>query len=243
MLERDKPDLVVAIGPLPMMNACVETTRPSGVKTMVSLNAIMVDGTGMCGSCRVTVGGEVKFACVDGPDFDGHQVDFKELHARQKRFKPEEGKANERFAHVCNLEKVALRRRASATTRSSRTSSRIQCRCRSATRRSARATSRRSTSATPWPTPSRRPSAASSAKSRRASPAARSASTFRASSASLLLRDLDGALATINEANLFPSICGRVCPQETQCEAQCVVIKHKQYEAGGDRPARAFRRR
>ena len=85
--RRDKPDLVVAIGPLPMMNACVETTRPFGVKTMVSLNAIMVDGTGMCGSCRVTVGGKVKFACVDGPDFDGHQVDFKELIARQRRFK------------------------------------------------------------------------------------------------------------------------------------------------------------
>ncbi|HYG68603.1 MAG TPA: sulfide/dihydroorotate dehydrogenase-like FAD/NAD-binding protein, partial [Anaeromyxobacteraceae bacterium] len=87
LCEKDKPDLVVAIGPLPMMNACVETTRPFGVKTMVSLNAIMVDGTGMCGSCRVTVGGQVKFACVEGPDFDGHQVDFKELIARQKRFK------------------------------------------------------------------------------------------------------------------------------------------------------------
>jgi len=91
--EKDKPDLVVAIGPLPMMNACVETTRPFAVKTMVSLNAIMVDGTGMCGSCRVTVGKEVKFACVDGPDFDGHQVDFKELLARQKRFRPQEATA------------------------------------------------------------------------------------------------------------------------------------------------------
>ncbi|MBL8343458.1 MAG: sulfide/dihydroorotate dehydrogenase-like FAD/NAD-binding protein, partial [Rubrivivax sp.] len=96
-----RPDLVVAIGPLPMMNACVETTRPFGVKTMVSLNAIMVDGTGMCGSCRVTVGKEIKFACVDGPDFDGHQVDFKELMLRQKRFKPEESKANADYEHVC----------------------------------------------------------------------------------------------------------------------------------------------
>ena len=81
VLEKEKPDLVVAIGPLPMMRASCETTRPFGVKTMVSLNAIMVDGTGMCGSCRVTVGGETKFACVDGPDFDGHLVDFPELHA------------------------------------------------------------------------------------------------------------------------------------------------------------------
>src|SRR3954467_3462825 len=66
LLERDRPDLVVAIGPLPMMRACAEVTRPFGVPTMVSLNTIMVDGTGMCGSCRATVGGEVKFACVDG---------------------------------------------------------------------------------------------------------------------------------------------------------------------------------
>ncbi len=108
VIERDRPDLAIAIGPLPMMHACVETTRPSGVKTLVSLNTIMVDGTGMCGSCRVTVGGEVKFACVDGPDFDGHLVDFKELHARQKRFKTEEGQANERFNHICNLEKTLV---------------------------------------------------------------------------------------------------------------------------------------
>ena len=106
VLNTDRPDLVVAIGPLPMMNACVETSRPSGVKTMVSLNAIMVDGTGMCGSCRVTVGSEIKFACVDGPDFDGHQVDFKELLLRQKRFKGEEAAASSDYAHVCNVEKV-----------------------------------------------------------------------------------------------------------------------------------------
>ena len=67
------------------MRACVDVTRESGVKTMVSLNAIMVDGTGMCGSCRVTVGNEIKFACVDGPDFDGHKVDFKELMLRPPR--------------------------------------------------------------------------------------------------------------------------------------------------------------
>ena len=103
--RRTSRTLVVAIGPLPMMNACVETTRPFGVKTMVSLNAIMVDGTGMCGSCRVTVDRKVAFACVDGPDFDGHKVDFKELLSRQKRFKTQETRATEDYAHVCNLEK------------------------------------------------------------------------------------------------------------------------------------------
>ncbi len=107
LLQPEKPDMVIAIGPLRMMHACVEATRPFGVKTMVSLNTIMVDGTGMCGSCRVTVGGEVKFACVDGPDFDGHLVDFEELHARQKRFKTEEAKASEQFRAVLQHREAA----------------------------------------------------------------------------------------------------------------------------------------
>ena len=77
-----RPAAVFAVGPVPMMAAIVEQTRPAGIKTVVSLNPIMVDGTGMCGGCRVTVGGEIKFACVDGPEFDGHQVDFDELAGR-----------------------------------------------------------------------------------------------------------------------------------------------------------------
>ena len=88
---------VVAIGPIPMMKACCEVTRPFGIPTIVSLNSIMVDGTGMCGSCRVTVGGKMKFACVDGADFDGHLVNFDELALRQKRFEREEKAAMERF--------------------------------------------------------------------------------------------------------------------------------------------------
>ena len=88
---------VVAIGPIPMMKACSETTRPFGIPTIVSLNSIMVDGTGMCGSCRVTVGGKMKFACVDGADFDGHLVNFDELSLRQKRFEREEKAALKRF--------------------------------------------------------------------------------------------------------------------------------------------------
>ncbi len=81
-----KPDAIYAIGPVPMMAAICKQTEPYGVKTIVSLNPIMVDGTGMCGGCRVTVNNEVKFACVDGPEFDGHQVDFKELSARQQHY-------------------------------------------------------------------------------------------------------------------------------------------------------------
>ena len=94
---------VVAIGPLPMMKACCDVTRPFGVRTMVSLNSIMVDGTGMCGSCRVTVGGKLRFACVDGPDFDGHQVDFEELMLRQRRFQREERASLQRYEEDCRL--------------------------------------------------------------------------------------------------------------------------------------------
>jgi NAD(P)H-flavin reductase len=94
---------VVAIGPPIMMKASAEATRPSGVKTMVSLNPIMVDGTGMCGGCRVKVGEVVKFACVDGPDFDGHQVNFDDLMVRLRRYKEEEQAATERWSETCRM--------------------------------------------------------------------------------------------------------------------------------------------
>ena len=94
-------DTVIAIGPLPMMKAVCEMTRPLNIKTIVSMNPIMIDGTGMCGGCRLTVGGETKFACVDGPDFDGHLVDFDEAMARGRMFRPEEAKAREK--HICRL--------------------------------------------------------------------------------------------------------------------------------------------
>ena len=84
------PSQVVAIGPPIMMKFCAETTRPFNVPTMVSLNTIMVDGTGMCGGCRVTVGDETKFVCVDGPEFDGHKVDFNNMMLRLKAYKPQE---------------------------------------------------------------------------------------------------------------------------------------------------------
>lgn len=96
-------DEVVAIGPPVMMRGCVEATRPYGIRTMVSLNPVMVDGTGMCGGCRVKIGGQVKFACVDGPDFDGHQVDFDDLMTRLRRYKEEERKALEGWEESCRM--------------------------------------------------------------------------------------------------------------------------------------------
>ena len=83
-------DAVIAIGPVPMMKFVSEVTRPKAIKTIVSLNPIMIDGTGMCGGCRVNVGGEIKFACVDGPDFDGHLVNFDELMKRNSTNKAQE---------------------------------------------------------------------------------------------------------------------------------------------------------
>jgi ferredoxin--NADP+ reductase len=99
LLDSDKTiSLVVAIGPVIMMKFVAETTRPYGVPTVVSLNPIMVDGTGMCGGCRVSVGNETKFACVDGPEFDGHKVDFDVLMSRQRMYKPQEKEQSEHFA-------------------------------------------------------------------------------------------------------------------------------------------------
>lgn len=91
-----KYDAVIAIGPVPMMKFVCKTTEPYQIKTIVSLNPVMIDGTGMCGGCRVTVGGKIRYACVDGPDFDGHQVDFDELMRRNSTYCEHEG-------HACNL--------------------------------------------------------------------------------------------------------------------------------------------
>ena len=98
--EGNTYDEVIAIGPLVMMKFVAALTKKYGIKTMVSMNPIMIDGTGMCGGCRLTVGGKVKFACVDGPDFDGHEVDFDEAIARSGMYKEQERRAHE---HHCNL--------------------------------------------------------------------------------------------------------------------------------------------
>ena len=100
LCERGEADEVIAIGPPVMMKFCALTTKPYGVKTTVSLNTVMIDGTGMCGGCRVTVGGEMKFVCVDGPEFDGHLVDWDQMMKRMGAFKPQEVCAKE---HVCRM--------------------------------------------------------------------------------------------------------------------------------------------
>ena len=101
-------DLAIAIGPIPMMRAISNVTKPFGLKTIVSLNPIMVDGTGICGGCQVNVGGETKFACVDGPDFDGHLVNYDELIVRNSVYREHEAQAKAVHDHACRMQQMAL---------------------------------------------------------------------------------------------------------------------------------------
>ena len=256
----DHPDVdeVVAIGPLPMMKACAKVTRPFGVRTLVSLNSIMVDGTGMCGSCRVTVGGAVRFACVDGPDFDAHEVNFDELILRQKRFEREEKAALERYLRETELLAAAGRGLAShdpaiAPARR-RASSEDGCGDEGAIElRSAPATPAKPKSIRTV-APKRTPMAEQ--------PAAERVGNFEEVTRGYTLReaiveadrcleckkprcvagcpveidipafisalsrgDLRGSYRVLKSSNTLPAVCGRVCPQETQCEVQCVVGK------------------
>ena len=111
ILEREKVNICVAIGPTIMMKKVSEVTEPYGIPTYVSLNSIMIDGTGMCGGCRVTVGGETKFTCVDGPEFDGHKVDWGILISRMEAYKEQEAVANTRWLHRMEQDWEARRQR------------------------------------------------------------------------------------------------------------------------------------
>jgi glutamate synthase (NADPH/NADH) small chain len=224
VVVNDRPELVVAIGPMVMMRACGEVTRPHGVHTVVSLNTIMVDGTGMCGSCRVSVDGVTRFACVDGPDFDAHGVDFDELLTRQRRFKEEETAAAADYEHRCQVEQTLF-------VEGRRTYKKL-----------------REIEPTKVPMPERDPVIRSStfdevslgySLSEAMREAERCLQCSRPTCISgcpvsidiprfirhLLVKDVDGALGVIREANILPSVCGRVCPQESQCESQCVIAR------------------
>ena len=107
MAAGNQYDLVITIGPLIMMKFVVKTCQKHGLKSIVSMNPIMIDGTGMCGGCRLTVDGKMKFTCVDGPEFDGHLVDFDEAIARSKIYEAQEQKVFERRHHYCNLQAMA----------------------------------------------------------------------------------------------------------------------------------------
>jgi len=103
LLDKDEYDLIFAVGPVVMMKMISVYTRPKKIKTLVSLNSIMIDGTGMCGGCRILYDGKPKFACVDGPEFDGHLVDFDDLECRGERYKDKEKCALERYEGKCKI--------------------------------------------------------------------------------------------------------------------------------------------
>jgi len=214
--DKKKIDLVIGIGPIIMMRAVAEVTRPHNIHTVVSLNTIMVDGTGMCGCCRATVGGETKFVCVDGPEFDGHKVEFNELMMRGKMYNREERRAM--WDHKCKLEaqEKALKK------------SKIR-----------------------EPMPEQNPKVRMQNFNEVALGYSRE-SAIREASRCLNCKnmpcvdgcpvnvqipkfikkikegDFMGAIHTIKETNSLPAVCGRVCPQETQCEEKCVLSKKGQ---------------
>jgi homotetrameric NADPH-dependent glutamate synthase len=245
---------VVAIGPIPMMKACSEVTRPFGIPTVVSLNSIMVDGTGMCGSCRVTVGGQMKFACVDGADFDGHLVNFDELALRQKRFAREEKAAMERYrgesaklatfpgnngmppvrlAGACELPSPEPETPALKIPKNIKTIPPERA-----------------------PMPHQTPEArvhnfeevalglslegalheaerCLRCKKPRCVPGCPVGIDIPGFIAALARKDIKQSYLILKNSNGLPAVCGRVCPQESQCEATCVVgLKHKPVAIG-----------
>ena len=260
---RDRDDLeeVVAIGPLAMMRACAEITRPRGIRTVVSLNSIMVDGTGMCGSCRVTVGGRMRFACVDGPDFDGHEVDFDELGLRMGRFRYEERACLHRYEE----ERARLRELGVGGSDPAKLAPRTRA---------------FPMAGLPVPEPvpvELRPVGPKSVNevspTRTPMPVldpVERARTFDEVSlgydldralveadrcirckkpkciegcpvridipgfiAALAAKDLEASYRILKASNTLPAVCGRVCPQEIQCEARCVVGKKRDPVAVG----------
>jgi glutamate synthase (NADPH) small chain len=248
--EHKDVDEVIAIGPLPMMKACAELTRPYGIRTMVSLNSIMVDGTGMCGSCRVTVGNKMKFACVDGPDFDGHLVNFDELMLRQKRFECEEQGCLKRYEEerkrlaelgqggpnpaivparkrpsieelpplptpeiaaaarpVKNIKTIAPKRTAMPEQDPKIRSTNFEEVARGYTLEMALAEADRCLQC----------------KKPKCVPGCPVGIDIPGFVVALSRRDIMESYRILKSANALPAVCGRVCPQEVQCEATCVI--------------------
>jgi glutamate synthase (NADPH/NADH) small chain len=236
------PDVkeVVAIGPIPMMKACSEVTRPLGIPTVVSLNSIMVDGTGMCGSCRVTVGGKMQFACVDGADFDGHQVNFDELSLRQKRFQREEKESLERYRQEAST--LAGMTTAPCAPKPALELPEAQPAPAGPLLPKNIKTIRPERVHMPHQAPEERrhnfnevalgldldnalveADRCLRCKKPRCVPGCPVEINIPGFIAALARKDVRAAYGILKQSNALPAVCGRVCPQESQCEASCVV--------------------
>ena len=225
----EKIDAVYVVGPVPMMSAIAEVTRPFKVKTIASLNPIMLDGTGMCGGCRVSIGGQIRFACVDGPEFDAHQVDFRELSARLKQY---DGYAkSERLphyeaAHACTEEHTQLQQAMLEAGRKAKKATEIPRQPMSEQPAAARI---RNFDEVPFGLKpeqaileAKRCLQCKKPKCVEGCPVGVNIPAFIKLVAE---GKFDEACKKIKEDNALPAICGRVCPQESQCEAVCVMGK------------------
>ena len=214
-------DLVAAVGPGIMMKAVCDLTRTSGIPTIVSLNSLMVDGTGMCGSCRITVGDQTKFVCVDGPEFDGHLVDFPELLKRSEMYKREEHRAM--WDHECRLS-AAEKMLEKANKREAMPKQDPKLRVQNFNEVALGYTKERALRE------------ASRCLACKKSPCIAGCPVdidIPGFIALMRQGDFIGAIHKIKEKNSLPAICGRVCPQEVQCEASCVLSKKGQPIAVG----------
>lgn len=215
--QASTPKVVLAVGPVPMMRAVSELTRPYGIETVVSLNPVMIDGTGMCGGCRVVVGGVVKFACVDGPEFDGHQVDFNGLTDRLTTYRDFEEQAR----HAAGECRLALDVAAENLTVKERLAiPRVHM-----PERDAEVRSRNFEEVNlglGYEQAVREAQRCIQCKHRpcvNGCPVGVSIPEFIAA---LAAEDLPAAAQILRGDNALPAVCGRVCPQESQCEAKCV---------------------
>lgn len=219
---------IVAIGPLPMMKATVDLTRPYNVKTMVSLNSIMVDGTGMCGSCRVTVDGKLKFACVDGPDFDGHLVDFDELMHRQRRFEREESTSQQSYDEHCKLQEEKHARKKTVKTvsehRTKMPEQEPQHRVKNFAEVALGYTHEMAMTEADRCLDCRNPLCVQGC------PVGIDIAGFIRELAN---NDIKKSFEILKKYNALPAVCGRVCPQENQCEETCIVGRKKEPVAIG----------
>ena len=216
VVAREKVDKCITIGPAIMMKFVALTTKKYDIPTEASLNTIMVDGTGMCGACRVTVGGQTKFVCVDGPEFDAHQVDFDEMLSRLRSYKPEEAAAYERYQKSAVSSQLTPKERASIP--------RVKM---------------------PELAPEERVKSLHKEVNLGLTPAQALTESHRCLSCKnpgcvkgcpvnidipafikqIELGDINRASDIIHASSSLPAVCGRVCPQEKQCEAQCIHLK------------------